>query len=407
MKILYIHQFFKTPEDPGGTRSYWIARELIDQGHQVTMLTSNKPLTQKKEIEYIDGIEVIYLNVIYDSGKMSIYERYKAFIQFVVRSTPEALNIKNVDLVIATSTPLTVGIPALVLKKFKNIPYVFEVRDLWPEVPIQMGGLKNPILKKTALWLEKVIYRNSLHIIALSPGMKEGILNRNVDPLKISTIPNMSKIDKFWRRPKDLKLQQHMGLRNDSFKAIYFGAMNIANDIPYIIEAGKKLIELKKDRIEIFFLGDGASKEEMQKKCKDENIHNIKFFDKVPMEELSEIVNLADVSLVTFSNIPILATNSPNKLFDSLSAGKAIIVNSPGWTRTLVKENNCGVYVDPMDSSDLAKTLIYLSENPDLCNTMGENARNLAEKKYDKSLLCRQFAEIVDKKNQAKVKEML
>ena len=142
MNILYIHQYFLTPQEPGGTRSYWLAQELIKNGHQVAMLTSSAKFQEEIKELNIDGIKVIYVKEDYDQN-MSITRRLKAFVKFMYKSSMIGMQQKNIDLVIATSTPLTIGIPALVLKWFKKIPYIFEVRDLWPEVPIQMGAIKN------------------------------------------------------------------------------------------------------------------------------------------------------------------------------------------------------------------------------------------------------------------------
>ena len=211
MKILYIHQYFLTPEQPGGTRSYWLAKELIKKGHSVTILTSSVKFDNKIHKVNIDGIDVIYIKEAY-SQKMSFLKRIISFFSFMVKSTFIGLKQKNVDLVFATSTPLTIGVPALILKRIKKIPYVFEVRDLWPEVPIQMGGLNNLILKKIAIMLEKVIYKNSKHIIALSPGMAEGVLKYESKD-KISVIPNMAKIDKFWPRAFNNDLRKELGLK--------------------------------------------------------------------------------------------------------------------------------------------------------------------------------------------------
>src|SRR5690606_6991936 len=147
------------------------------------------------------------------------------FLEFMWRSSTIALKMKNIDLVIATSTPLTVGLPALLLKKIKRIPFIFEVRDLWPEVPIQMKGIKNPLIIKLLKWFEKAIYKNASHVVALSPGMAEGVIKREIDEKKVSIIPNMAKIECFWPREKNLQLIKDFGLRENSFKIIHFGSL--------------------------------------------------------------------------------------------------------------------------------------------------------------------------------------
>jgi len=169
MNILYLHQYFVLPGEAGGGRSYWISQEMIKFGHSVTMITSRN--SQKKLIERIriDGIDIIYIRNSY-SNTMTAYRRIISFLNFMFVSSVIAIRCKKPDLVYATSTPLTIGLPALKLRLIKRVPYIFEVRDLWPEFPIQMGAVKNRSVQKLLRWFEKVIYNKAVHIIALSPG---------------------------------------------------------------------------------------------------------------------------------------------------------------------------------------------------------------------------------------------
>lgn len=394
MKILYIHQYFKTPKEPGGTRSYWIAKKLIEAGYKVTMLTTSTQIEKRVERKTIDGIDVVYLKIPYNQ-KMSILKRLWVFINFMIKSTLYAFKEKEVNLVIATSTPLTIGFPAIMLKWFKKTPYIFEVRDLWPEVPIQMGGLNNKVLQKLAIGFEKSIYKNAKHIIALSPGMARGVLKYEKKE-KVTMIPNMAKTDEFWPREKNWDLCDKLGLKRDSFKLIHFGALGLANGVDRIIESAKLLKDNK--NIEFVFIGEGATEEDLKKQCAEYNLKNVFFLGKYAMKETSEIVNLCDVSLVSFKNLPILYTNSPNKLFDSLSAGKPIIVNSAGWTKTMVEEQNCGYFVDPENPNELVEKIQDLMNNKELLESMGRNSRLLAENKYDKKILSEKFVNVVNQK---------
>lgn len=382
MKILYLHQYFKTPKDAGGTRSFWIAKELILNGFEVTVITGRENKSKKKEIEEIDGIKVIYLHVPYDN-KMGIVKRIKSFLSFSLKSTYYTLKEKDVTLTFATSTPLTIGIPALFRKLIKRTSFVFEVRDLWPEVPIQLGALKNSILKKIATALEKLIYKHSSHIIALSPGMEAGVL-KYVDSNKVSMVPNMSKADVFYTRPHNLELAKKIGIDVSKYNVIYFGAMGEANGLHYIVETAKLLND--KD-VNFIFIGGGKVEDDLKHIVETHNLKNVLFLGKKPVNEVSEIVNLCDLSIVSFANIPILRTNSPNKLFDSLSAGKPIIVNSSGWTKNIVEDNKCGFYVDPTNPSDFKDKIEILMNDSILSKEMGNNSRVLAETKYDISIL--------------------
>jgi len=393
MKILYLHQYFKTPEEPGGTRSYWNSLELIKNGHDVTVIRYSSYNKKRIERSEYDGITIITIKLNY-SQSMGIMSRLKSFVDFMLRSTIVALKEKNVDLVISTSTPLTIGFPALVLRKFRKIPYLFEVRDLWPEVPIQMGGLKNKFAIKLALWFERSIYKNAEHIVALSPGMKDGVIKVGTSENKVTMIPNMSKIDKFWPREPSTTLMKELNIKESTFKIIYFGAMGEANAIEYILDTAELLKEYTD--IEFLFIGNGAKQKIIEDRIVSDNMHNVSFLGLFSMEKTSEIVNFCDVSLVTFSNIPILATNSPNKLFDSLSAGKPIIVNSSGWTKKLVEDHECGIFVDPESPQDFVEKLIQLKNAPELLQKMGINSRKLAETEFDKSILCEKFGNVVE-----------
>ncbi|PUV22941.1 glycosyltransferase family 4 protein [Sphingobacterium athyrii] len=395
MNILYIHQYFKTPKQPGGTRSYWLAQELIKNGHCVTIVTAgdDDSLYDEEQEIIIDGIKVKYFNIRY-SQSMSILARLKSFMAFIYKASLYSLKHKDIDLVFATSTPLTVGIPALLLKRFKRIPYIFEVRDLWPEVPIQMGALKNKFIRKLAVILEKTIYRNAKHVIALSPGMEDGVL-KYISKDRTSMIPNMSKKDEFWPREKNLQKISDLGLDMDTFKVVHFGSLGLANGAHAIIESAKILAE--DSTVEFLFVGGGATEHTLKEKVIEYGLNNVKFLGKFPMKDVSEIVNFSDVSIVSFLDLPILYTNSPNKLFDSLSAGKPIIVNSAGWTKELVEKFNCGFYVNPVQPVQLVEKIKYLQSNPSIVAEMGEKSRWLAENKYDKSILAKQFVEVIER----------
>lgn len=392
MNILYIHQYFVTPQEPGGTRSYWLAQELIKNGHKVTMLTSSSKFSEDIKVVNIDGIEVVYIKEDYDQN-MSVSRRLKAFLKFMYKSSVVGWKQKDIDLVIATSTPLTIGIPALILKWFKKKPFVFEVRDLWPEVPIQMGAIKNSWTIKTTRLLEKTIYKNASRVFALSPGMQDGVV-KYIPKEKTSMIPNMAKMEEFWPRGKNDQLMEKLGLKKDSFKIVHFGSLGLANGAHSIIESAKLL----KDRedIEFLFVGGGSTEQDLVDEVEKNNLKNVKFLGKFPMTDVSEIVNFSDVSMISFLDIPILYTNSPNKLFDSLSAGKPIIVNSAGWTKDIAEKYHCGYYVNPNHPEELVGKILYLKDNPEVVKNMGQNARKLAETVYDKSILCKKFVKVIE-----------
>ena len=397
MKILYIHQYFNTPSEPGGTRSFWFAKELIARGHEVVMLTSARKNQQEKFIQRkaVQGITVIYVNNPYNNN-MGVFSRLWSFFKFMMVSTWLGVQEKNVDLVYATSTPLSVGIPAMFIKWINQTRYIFEVRDLWPEVPIQMKAIKNKLVIWVLRRFEKQIYRSAEHIVALSPGMRDGVIQTGISPDKVSMIPNMAKIDKFYSRAKNAEVAMAHSIDIHQFNAVHFGTMGTANGLKYIIDAATHLKQKGADHIRLLFMGKGKTEAELKQLCEQRELHNVTFLGRYPMDTVSEIVNLCDCSIVTFADIPILYTNSPNKFFDSLSAGKPILVNSAGWTKDIVEQFACGAFVNPQSPEALADMLLQMAARPEELEVMGRNSRRLAVEVYDKSILCKKFVEVIE-----------
>ena len=396
MKILYIHQYFNTPDEPGGTRSYWISKELVKRGHQVTMITStNAKLHPEPCTMMIDGIKVIYVKNAYNNY-MSPLRKIYSFVNFLNKAIDAGCKQNDIDLVFATSTPLTVGYVALRLKSKKGFPYVFEVRDLWPEFPIQIGAIKNALAIKILRWLEHRIYKKSEHVIALSPGMQDGIINAGIPKERTSMIPNMSKPDIFYPHEPNMEVVKRFDLDLNKFNVIHFGSMGKANGLEYIIEAANILHKKGDSSVNFVFMGDGATQPKIKRLAEEYGLNNVAFLGNHPLAVVSEVVNCCDLSITTFLPLPILKTNSPNKLFDSLSAGKPIAVNSAGWTKDLVEKENCGFYVDADKPEDLAEKLLEIKDNKDLLERWGKNSRHLSLEVFDKDILSGKVAEVLE-----------
>lgn len=400
MHILYIHQYFVTPKEPGGTRSYWIAEELIRRGHQVTMITSSTKQHEPGRVD-VDGIDVVYVkNPAYDNY-MSALKKIWAFVAFIQNAIKAGAKEKNVDIVFATSTPLTIGAVALWLKWRKKWKYVFEVRDLWPEFPIEIGAINNKIVIWALRKFEKCIYDKAEQVVALSPGMKEGVMKAGTLEEKVSMIPNMAKPDKFYPHEKNMGVAKEFSIDTTKFNVIHFGSMGRANGLQYIIEAARCLRDKGDDSIRFLFMGFGATEPVIKKMAEDYELKNVQFLGSHPMDVVVEVVNCCDASITTFLNLPVLKTNSPNKLFDSLSAGKPIIVNSAGWTKDMVEKEDCGFYSDPEDPNDLVEKLLKYRDDSETLNRWGENARRLSLEVYDKDILAGKVADVLEKYGKA------
>ena len=390
MKILYIHQYFHTPEEGGGTRSYEFARKLVKLGHKVTMITSSNIISNSEK--KIEDIEVLYLKIPY-SNYMSFKRRLLSFISFGLRAIVSGIKIRNCDLVFATSTPLTIAIPGIVLSFMKKIPMIFEVRDLWPEVPIQMGVIKSKLLSNILRWFERFTYKYSKHIIALSPGMVQGVIDVGIEKKKITMIPNFCNTDFFKPGETTNKI---LSILEDIKEPIisYAGAISYANNVELIIDTA---VKLQKADVKIFFViaGDGSLKPELEKKTKIMELKNVLFLGKINKYEVLELYRKSIATLVLFKKLPILTTNSPNKFFDAISTGRPVITNMDGWIGELIEKYKIGFSLNADDEDSLMDTIKELIDmDKKKIEEMGLIARKLALEEFDSDKMALQLEKI-------------
>src|SRR5665648_184026 len=395
MRILYFHQYFKTPEDTGGTRSYEMAKYFVENGHQVTMVYVNSeekgssnitPFKNGLRRGNFDGIDLIEFNLSY-SNKLSLLQRTKIFIDYSFRSI-KLIFKEDYDIVFATSTPLTAGIPGIVMKIFgKKKPFVFEVRDLWPELPREMGVIKNKLVLWLMSVLETVSYNKADACIALSPGILAGIKRRLKSEKPVYMIPNGCDLDLF--KPGNAPKSIIPGVNENQLVAVFTGVHGLANGLDNALNAAALLLDTEyADRIKLLFIGDGSMKAKLIARKHKEKLINCIFLDPVRKKELNKILQASDVGLMLLANVPAFYFGtSPNKFFDYISMGLPVLNNYPGWLAEMIKTNNCGIAVEPDKPNLVAEALIYFYVNKESVIEMGKNSRKLAENNFDRKLL--------------------
>jgi glycosyltransferase involved in cell wall biosynthesis len=404
MHVFYLHQYFATRKGTTGTRSYEFSRYLVQKGHRVTMITSGLandefPVTQGRNYtEYeAEGINVISIAAGYNNPQlgtgMSGWRRMMKFYQFARLAVRVGKLLPKPDVVFATHTPLPIGLAGAKLAHSFNVPFVFEVRDLWPDALINLGGLKNPLVIWHLRRMAKKIYNLATHIIALSPGMKDGIVQAGIPAERVTVIPNACDLDLFRPDLDGSTWRNRLGL-DGRFTAVYFGAMGLANGLEYVIEAARILAQCRKDNIALVLVGDGGKRAELEKKAQEYELENVIFYNSVPKAELSKLVAGCDACMTIFRAAKE-NTWSPNKMFDSLAAGKAVLINVPGWLGETIEKNNCGRCLDPHHPQVLADALEELAANPQLCRQMGKNARALAQREFERAKLAERLEKVL------------
>ena len=384
----------------GGTRSYEFGKRLANNGHEVHIITSDLTGISKAKsrwtTEKIDGMTIHWLNCHY-ANDMGFYRRIWAFMYFAIHTSMKGLQIKG-DLVFATSTPLTIAIPGIFLSKLKRMPMVFEVRDLWPELPIAIGALNNPVLKYLARKLEKIAYASSECVIALSPGMKAGVIATGYDSNRVAVIPNSS--DDYFKNPDPQKIdsfrQQRAWLDNGPL-VVYTGTFGKINGVGYLVELAAAVKKINAN-INFLIVGGGMEFEEVKNKAikydvLDDNVHIESTLKK---NDVPVVLSLATVATSLFIDLPEMESNSANKFFDALASGTPVFINYGGWQHELVTTNNLGLAVKGMTIPMAAQTLCDFLQNENQLKISSTEASRVARDLFNRDLLAVKFQSILE-----------
>jgi glycosyltransferase involved in cell wall biosynthesis len=388
VKVLILHQYFNTPASGGALRSYYLARALVDAGINTVVITTHNHSTA--QTKHIEGIEVHYLPIPYDN-RFGFFKRVSSFLRFVWSIVREAEKFRDADRCYAISTPLTIGLAAMWIKKRYNIPYYFEVGDLWPEAPVQMGIIKNPLLKAFLYKLEKSTYKRATAVVALSKTIKTEI-DLKVPGKEIHVIPNMADTDFYKPETKHPELEEKFGVKG-KFVVSYIGTMGLANGLEYVVLCAEVAGQ---DKLPVHFLicGEGAVLEKLKKLVAEKALQNISFVPAQHREGVREVMNVTDAVMVSYKPLPVLETGSPNKYFDGLAAGKPMIVNVGGWMKEEVEHHQCGIAVDPLKPQDFVKKITQFVNNADQTKAYQAAARRLAETVYSRRILSEKFLKL-------------
>lgn len=388
MNIVIFYQYFGTPKGSWSTRIYELVRRWVDAGHHVTVVTSPYYKSDIKAEGFItkkvfEGINLVIIDSADDNKKSKPTRAFRALI-FSLMSVYYAITLKA-DVVVASSGPITIGLPGLMAKWFRGRKMVFEVRDLWPTGAIELGLLKSGFAIKIARWFEKLCYSNASLVVPCSPGMEAGV--KEVLPTKKTlVIPNASDPSLF-KGKSGLPEKFPEGLKGKSI-FLYAGSLGLMDDCFQIV---RSLEYLPDDNIALVFAGDGAEREALEAEAAKSNNKNIHFLGLLPKTEIVKWFGLAQASFVTFKDISVLHTSSPNKMFDSFAAGVPIIQSTKGWIKDLVNEHGCGVNVDPHDPKDFARAMELIGSNKEVREGMSQKASELSATLFNRDILAQQY----------------
>lgn len=383
MKINYIHQHFRFPEESGGGRPWEFARRLSARGHAVTVFCgAEEPYDVKRE-----GVRVIAIRVPY-ANTMGKVARFRSFASFMLKATMAACRVKA-DVIYASSTPLTVAVPGRIAACVRRVPYVFEVRDVWPEVPVRLGIIRNPLVIGVARGLERWAYRGAREIVALSPGMAADIRKVDADS-PITVIPNASDIPLF-----DLPIEERRSFRSQngwgSPVVSYVGSLGASYDPEWL---ARLALELDKRDVRLLAIGRGSGREQARSIVERGGLSPDEVFPgSRPKLDIAAVVASSDICVSSLLDNESLEVNSLNKVFDAYAAGRPVVLNHGGWLTDITVDAGAGQRVS-RDPVAAASQIRELCDNRQLLHRSSLASRKLADR-FDRDVQFESLMEVL------------
>jgi glycosyltransferase involved in cell wall biosynthesis len=403
MHILLVHQAFAALDEPGGTRHHELARYLAGRGHRLTIIASpvsyltGSPspfgiakYTGQGRGDRGEGGVTIIRTYTYRALHKSFVHRAFSFISFMVSSFFAGMRVKQVDLVWGTSPPIFQGVTAWMLARLKGVPFLFEVRDLWPTFAIAVGVLKNPLLIGMSLWLERFLYRHADQIMVNSPGYVAHVTDRGARQVEL--VPNGADPDMFdpLGQGSDFRSANHL---ENQFVVLYAGAHGMSNDLGVVLDAAKILRDVT---VTFVLLGDGKEKPALQKQAIAMQLDNVLFLPPVAKTSMSAVMAGADAGLAILKPIEEYKTTYPNKVFDYMAAGKPVVLAIDGVIREVVEAAGCGIFAQPGDPFALVQAVQLLVADRVRSQQMGLAGRRYLEEHFDRSALADRLVDLME-----------
>jgi glycosyltransferase involved in cell wall biosynthesis len=402
MHILLIHQAFASLDEPGGTRHHELARALVKRGHRVTVIASPvsyltgspSPLPPSPAGSGAggEGGIVIRRAATYQALHRSFVHRVFAFSSFMVSSFFVGLGVRHVDLVWGTSPPIFQGWTAWMLARLKRVPFLFEVRDLWPSFAIAVGVLKNPALVRLSLWLEGFLYRHADRVMVNSPGYVAHVDGRGARRTEL--VPNGADPAMFVPADEGRTFRAAHGLE-DKFVALYAGAHGMSNDLGVVLDCAG-LLARSNPEIRIIFLGDGKEKPALQARAAEMKLSNVIFLPPVPKNGMAAALAGADACIAILKPLDEYKTTYPNKVFDYMAAGRPVVLAIDGVIREVVETASCGIFARPGDPAALAAAIVRLASDREASRAMGLKGRRTVEAQFSRAASAEKLAGILE-----------
>ena len=403
MRITLFHQYFLGKNDSGGSRWNELTSFFSKKaGFKTEVVAGNIHYSTGEKIlpniwsntEKVDDDITLHRTWTYSGYNSNFMGRVIGYLSYTFSSLVKALFLKKPDIYIVTSPSIFVGISAIIVSKLKKVPFIFEVRDLWPESAVATGVLNNKFLLNVLYWLEYKLYKYSKKIVVLTPAFKENIEKRYPEFIgKIEIITNGADFSIMGKEHNGKKLRKKLEWGGKKVFT-YLGAHGVANDLIQVVEAAKSFKD--NDKIHFVLIGDGMQKKLLKDKSREYNLTNIEFIDSVPKCEVVDYVNASDVCMAILKKTDTFKTVYPNKVFDYMSCKKPVFVTIDGITRDLVETSNCGLYAEPENLEEFTKIVDrFINMSEEELQNFGENGYKYVKENFDREKLAERYIKLI------------
>jgi glycosyltransferase involved in cell wall biosynthesis len=328
---------------------------------------------------------------------MPYRQRVRAFLTFAWRAARKAAELRG-DIIFATSTPLTIAIPAVYAARRSRVPMVFEVRDLWPAVPIAIGAIRNPVTRTAAKWLERFAYRNASRIVALAPGMRDEIVATGYPAEHVAVIPNGCDLDTFVDEGSGHGLRRHHVWLGNRPLLVFTGTFGLVNGMDYLVRLAQAIDRIDSE-VRVVAVGTGREFDRTRQLAQDARVLNKNLFlrGQLPRRETAAWTLAADMTLALFTGPDVVWRDAvQNKFFDSLAAGRPVANNFAGWQSRVAVEAGAGLILSATDVEAAARDVVSVIRDRRWLEQAGQAARNLAVRRFNRDLLAADLTRLLD-----------
>ena len=408
MKILYISQYFPPEMGAPSARVAELSRHWVKTGHAVTVLTGfpnhptgKVPASYRKKLrrvvlkENADGVNVIRTWLLPFPNRKTL-ERILNHTSFCVSAAITGLFLKRPDVVIATSPQLLVALSGWWLARLKRVPFVFEVRDLWPESLVAVGmGNGSSLLYRALAKIANFLYKKSDRIVVVSPAFKDYLIEHlHIAADKISVVQNGVETSLFDPNRADRNLKEDLGLE-DKFVVSYIGTMGMAHGLEKILDAAMQLQQTQPE-VTFLFVGEGSDKENVMSTAKSKNLSNIRFVDEQPRERIPDYICASDVCLVVLKKSDVFKTVIPTKMLEFMSCERPVLLGVEGQARKIIEDARAGVFIRPESADDLTDAVVRLAKDPQLRYELGRNGRKYILQHFSRPQTARAYLRLLE-----------